>query len=83
MDVFHHRNLVNFCDILGRNGERVLKVMRKTTYLTNETVKETLGDFLPSAMPVSGANFAERVEGLGSCKYILSVPAEGGVRQSN
>src|SRR5258706_3652755 len=69
MDVFHHRNLINFCDILGRNGEILPKVMRKTTCLTNEAVKETLGDFLPSSMPVSGANFAERMEGLRSCKY--------------
>ena len=48
---------------------RPLKIVSKTTYLTNEAVKETLGDFLPSAVPVSSANFAERVEGLRGCKY--------------
>ena len=37
------------------------------TCLTDEAIEETLGDFLPCAVPVSGANFAERMEGLCSC----------------
>ena len=81
MDVFHHRNLINFCDILGRNGETAEN--REKDHIPDERSGQgNLGRF------VVERDASERCELRGKSGrppqlQILSAPAVGGVLHSN